>query len=64
MIKAFFSHFPPEQLGWVVSSTVAFLGIASYVEIINGILQTIVLLGSVAVSIATVIYLRKKTKKL
>lgn len=54
----------PEVLGWSVTATLAIILQMTLIEFINGILQTIVLIISIGVGIATYIYTRKKTKKL
>lgn len=69
MIRSFLnsvSYFvqQPEQLGFTVSGLLTFVGLASLIDVINGVMQLVVLLGSTVVSIFTIIYLHKKTKKL
>lgn len=54
----------PELLGYSVATSLAFIFRLSVIEAINGLLQMIVLIISVAVGIATFIYTRRKTKKL
>lgn len=54
----------PEVLGWSVTATLAIIVQMTLIEFINGVLQTVVLIISIAVGIATYIYTRRKTKKL
>lgn len=53
-----------EVFGWSVATTLAIILKLSIIEAINGVLQTIVLIISIAVGIATFIYTRRKTKRL
>lgn len=54
----------PEILGYSVTGSLLIILQMSMIEVINGVLQTIVLIISIAGGIATYIYVRKKTKKL
>lgn len=64
---AVINHFAekfPEVIGMMVSFLTGIVLTASVMDIVNGVLQSIVLLGSIVVSVFTAIYLRKKTKRL
>jgi len=58
------SESAPSLLGVVVSSVTGFIFSVSVMELITGIVQIGALLGSIGVSIVTVRYILKKTKKL
>lgn len=53
----------PEISGFAVSITGFILGM-DLLNIINGLLQTVVLIGSAIVSIYTILYMRDKRRKL
>lgn len=53
----------PEITGFAVSFTGFILGM-DLLNVINGLLQTVVLIGSIAVSVITFQYMRDKRKKL
>ena len=61
-VSDFFHKFP-EVTGFMVFLSTLILSIPT-LEIINGVLQALVLFFSMLVSIFTIIYLRKKTRKL
>lgn len=54
----------PEMLGWSVTGAAAFITGLSIIDFINGILQTVALIVTIAGGIATLIYVRRKTKNL
>lgn len=54
----------PEAIGMMVTFMTGIVLTASVMDLVNGVLQSLVLLASVIVSVFTARYLHKKTKRL